>query len=123
MHFSVISATIPMLRPVIMNLSTSYSSLGPKESSAGYANSASTYKLSNLKPASRNNMLPRQSNPSDGVDVEVLPSSSTHATQDSNVKSRDRLRTDSFESHSSEQMIIRKKTSWRVERCEVDSLE
>lgn len=123
MHSSLIAATIPVLRPVIMNLSTSYSSLGPKESSTGYANSADTYKLSNLKPASYGagkNMLPREGNPSGDVDLGVSPSSSI---QDSNVKSRNRLRTDSFESHSSEQMIIRKKTSWRVERCEADSPE
>jgi hypothetical protein len=91
MHLSLISATIPVLRPVIMNLSTSYSSLGPKESSKGYANSAGTYKLSTLKPSAY----------SDGK------------------ASRNSPRTDSVESHNSEQMIIRKQISWRVERGEV----
>lgn len=123
MHFSLISATIPVLRPVILNLSTSYSSLGPKESPTSYANSAGTYKLSTLKPASRsarNGMLLSESNPDGSVDLEVFPSSSI---QDRNVKSRNSLQTDSIGSHSSEQMIIRKQMSWRVESYEAGSSE
>lgn len=115
MHLSLISATIPVLRPVIMNLSTNYSSLGPKDSSTGYAISGGTYRLSTLKPSShisRNNKL-RASNPSANVDSGVFPSSSM---QSRDVKDRAGLRADSIESHGSEQMIIRKQISWRVER-------
>ena len=118
MHFSLISATIPVLRPVIMNLSTSYSSLGPKEPSSGYGNSAGTYKLSTLKTSSH--IVGNDKAVSDNVDSKVFPSSSL---QNTNVKSRNSPRTDSIESHSSEQMIIRKQISWRVERGEAGSSE
>jgi hypothetical protein len=118
MHFSLISATIPVLRPVIMNLSTNYSSLGPKESSSGYGNSAGTYKLSTLKTSSYivgNDRTLREDNLSDSVHSKAFPSSSVH--------NRNSPRTESIESHSSEQMIIRKQISWRVERGEVGSTE
>jgi hypothetical protein len=118
MHFSLISATIPVLRPVIMNLSTSYSSLGPKESSSGYGNSAGTYKLSTLKTSSH--IVGSDKAVSDNVDSKAFPSSSL---QNRNVKSRNSPRTDSIESRSSEQMIIRKQISWRVERGEAGSSE
>jgi hypothetical protein len=121
MHLSLISATIPVLRPVIMNLSTSYSSLGPKESSTGYGYSAGTYQLSTMKPSRVYNAgkgkVPKGSSPSADFDLGVFPSSSV---QSRNVENRNSLRTDSIESHNSAQMIIRKQISWRVERGEVE---
>ena len=101
-----------------MNLSTNYSSLGPKESSSGYGNSAGIYKLSTLKTSSYivgDDRIPREGNPRDNVHSKAFPSSS--------LQNRNSPRTESIESHSSEQMIIRKQIFWRVERGEAGSSE
>ena len=122
LHFSIIFATIPVLRPVVNNLNTSYSSLGPVVSSAGYAGSSSGYNLSTLKPVSKNTGRSDAINPSNRVTWDASDASAgssafvNHGTETRNAKRRTSPETDSIESHSSEQMIIRKQISWRVER-------
>lgn len=126
LHFSIISATIPVLRPVVNNLNTSYSSLGPVVSSVDHAGSGSAYKLSTLKPAS--NVTGRQSAfPAGDKTCREAPTASAgasafpdHNMQIRNVKRRASPETDSIESHNSEQMIIRKQVSWKVERAASD---
>ena len=122
LHFSIISATIPVLRPVANNLNTSYSSLGLVVSSSSYAGSSSGYKLSTLRSASkitgRSNAL-HSSNRATWETPDTSAGSSAfvdHGTQTRNVERRVDPETESIESHSSEQMIIRKQISWRVER-------
>lgn len=123
LHFSIISATIPVLRPVANNLNTSYSSLGPVVSSSGYAGSSSGgYKLSTLKSASkvtgRSNVLHSSKRGTwEAPDASAVSSAFVnHGTETRNAERRATPETDSIESHSSEQMIIRKQISWRVER-------
>lgn len=121
MHFSLIFATIPVLRPVIKNMNTSYSSLGPVASSAGYGTSSGTYKLSVLKKtsshaaereaASYGSNVPGTS--AANATAFAFASSSTYHRKTEEEASPD---THSIESHSSERMIIRKQVSWRVEQ-------
>lgn len=129
LHFSIIFATIPVLRPVVNNLNTSYSSLGPLGPSPGHGGSSGTYKLSKLNPPSTttgaSNALPASSS------VTVLTSKtntglsaiSRNSTQILNVKRRASPDADSIGSHSSEQMIIRKQVSWRVEHGTTEGLQ
>jgi hypothetical protein len=121
LHWSIISATIPVLRPVVNNLNTSYSSLGPVVSSTGYAGSNSVYKLSTLRPSP--NLSGRNSafTASSHITEQTLDASAGASASVSNgarvktTKRRASPSTDSIESHGSEQMIIRKQISWRVE--------
>ncbi|KAM0723328.1 hypothetical protein Q7P37_001530 [Cladosporium fusiforme] len=118
LHLTVITATIPVLRPVINNLNTSYSSLGPSGSSADYGTSQGTYKLSNLKkPSSRKAGSEATPCGSDVRGAQTLNTAlvATSFAQDVNVKHGTAQDTSSIESHGSEQMIIRKQMSWRVE--------
>jgi hypothetical protein len=122
LHFSIISATIPVLRPVANNLNTSYSSLGPIVSSEDYAGSSSGYKLSTLKSASKitgRSTVLHLSNRATWETPDASAGSSAfvnHGPETRNAERRATPETDSIESHSSEQMIIRKQISWRVER-------
>lgn len=126
MHFSLISATIPVLRPVIKNLNTSYSSLGPAGSSNCHGTSTGTYKLSVLKkPCSQT-----VTNKSTQKESETPGNASSNATAFASSSAQDRTLvkktcpdTSSIESGSSEQMIIRKQMSWRVEHGEKVSRE
>ena len=127
LHFSIISATIPVLRPVANNLNTSYSSLGPAVSSTGYAGSSRGYKLSTLKSASK--IIGRSNALHSGKRATwEVPDAGTgsaafvnHGTETRNTERHANPETDSIESHSSEQMIIRKKISWRVDRGTAES--
>lgn len=122
LHFSIISATIPVLRPVANNLNTSYSSLGPVVSSEGYAGSSSGYKLSTLKSVSKMTGRSNAPHSSERATWETQNAGAgssafvNHGTEAGNTGRRATTETDSIESHSSEQMIIRKQISWRVER-------
>jgi hypothetical protein len=122
LHFSIITATIPVLRPVVNNLNTSYSSLGPVVPPASSAGSSSGYKLSTLKPALSVAANSNASHSSNRVTWERPNASAessafaSHSTKTTNAEQRTEPDTDSIESHSSEQMIIRKQVSWRVER-------
>jgi hypothetical protein len=117
LHLSIISATIPVLRPVVNNLNTSYSSLGPIVSSTGYGSSNGAYKLSTLQPQTSvtgrfNATLTSIENV--GQTSKADTASSAFACIKT-VKRRANPETDSIGSHSSEHMIIRKQISWRVE--------
>jgi hypothetical protein len=122
LHLSIISATIPVLRPVVNNLNTSYSSLGPMVSSTGYGSSNGAYKLSTLQPQTsvtgRFNAASKTSKVL-GQTPNTDTGTSAFACKDNQVmttKRRASLETGSIESHGSEQMIIRKQISWKVER-------
>jgi hypothetical protein len=121
LHLSIISATIPVLRPVVNNLNTSYSSLGPIVSSTGYGGSSGAFKLSTLQPqlsitdrsyaASRSSKIIGQtSNADTGTSAFAYKNDQIRT-----IKRRASPETGSIESHGSEQMIIRKQISWRVE--------
>lgn len=117
LHFSVILATIPILRPVINSLNTSYSSLGAAGSSNGYV-SMGTYELSALKttgPRIAKNMTTHQK--SSICDAPIASANAFASSSADTQMNREEtgLDTNSIESHGSEQMIIRKQTSWRVE--------
>lgn len=129
MHFSIIFATIPVLRPVVNNLNTSYSSLGPVGSSPGYGGSSGTYKLSNLRPPSKSAGASNASHSSSSVTVSTSKANAgpsaiaRNSIQILNVKRRASPDADSIESHTSEQMIIRKQVSWTVEHGTTEGLQ
>jgi hypothetical protein len=121
LHLSIISATIPVLRPVVNNLNTSYSSLGPIVPFTGYSGSSGAYKLSTLQPPSSvtglSNAAPTTSKIS-GQISNAYTGTSAFACKNGQIRTLKRRaspETDSIESHGSEQMIIRKQTSWRIE--------
>lgn len=117
LHFSIIFATIPILRPVINSLNTSYSSLGLAGSSNGYG-SKGTYELSALRrPGSR---ITEEATTQRESRIGGAPTASANAFAFSSARNRatkeeDGPDTNSIESQSSEQMIIRKQMSWIVE--------
>lgn len=125
LHFSIIFATIPVLRPVINSLNTSYSSLGPAGSSNGYV-SKGTYELSALKtPGSRivENITTQRGSricSAPTASANAFASSSAHDSVNKEEVGPD---TNSIESQGSEQMIIRKQMSWRVEHNATRSSE
>ncbi|KAL1585241.1 hypothetical protein WHR41_05809 [Cladosporium halotolerans] len=115
MHFSLISATIPVLRPVINNLNTSYSSLGPAGSSTAYTGSNDIYKMTTLKPLQRNALKGQSGNQIQETNLVTANSFASASATGNHTKTEAIAETDSIESHGSEQMIIRKQLSWRVE--------
>lgn len=115
MHFSLISATIPVLRPVINNLNTSYSSLGPAGSSTAYTGSNDIYKMTTLKPLQRNALKGQSGNQIQETNLVTANSFASASATGNHTKTGAIAETDSIESHGSEQMIIRKQLSWRVE--------
>ena len=125
LHFSIILATIPILRPAINSLNTSYSSLGAAGSSNGYV-SMGTYELSAIKtpgPRSAGNMMEQSESRICGAPragANAFASSGAHNKVNREEVGPD---TNSIESQGSEQMIIRKQMSWRVEHSATKSSE
>ena len=117
LHFSIIFATIPVLRPVINSLNTSYSSLGLAGLSNGYV-SMENYELSALAP--RGSRIVENSTTE--RDIRICGASMASANACASCSADNKLDKEevgpdknSIESGSSEQMIIRKQMSWRVE--------
>lgn len=117
MHLSLILATIPVLRPVIKSFNTSYSSLGPAGSSAAHETSAGTYELSTVgKTSSRaTRSQAKGCTNSSGHDSTFTAAAFASSIEQKDSSSEPEPDTNSIESHGSEQMIIRKQMSWRIE--------
>jgi len=142
LNYSLISATIPTLRPFVNNLNTQFGGLGQSANGYGYGNgsgihmqSNGSYQMSKLKSVDRSNTrdehTPTQSAggqpnaysyniwvPNTGVDVS--------SGKKGNAVKLDKTREDktngdatSVDSNDSRRMIIRKDISWEVEH-EVD---
>ncbi|OQN95363.1 hypothetical protein B0A48_18559 [Cryoendolithus antarcticus] len=121
MHVSTISATVLILRPVIYNLSTNYGSLGPTISHAYGAASQATYVMSNLSGVQRSRQADTKFGQSlaESRGTEYIASASVgHAR---NGAHRANVETESVESGSSQRMIIKKKTSWKIETYDKDA--
>ncbi|KAK3652949.1 hypothetical protein LTR56_004897 [Elasticomyces elasticus] len=130
LNYSLISATIPIIRPFVNNLSTNY---GGGQGSSGHGRAGwsggsyvrtgsntkdnSTFELSSVQRSKRqrNSDLPGLEGPSYGVQVQ---GGKSQAPMIGNGGAREAVNGDatSVDSNDSQKMIIRKDVTWQVEQ-------
>jgi hypothetical protein len=135
LNYSIMSATIPALRPIMNDLNTQFGGLGQDADGRGYgygyAKASQNYQLSNLRSAnashhSKEEYSAKQSaavNALDGRDVAYsydiwVRDTNGEAANQENGAQRDTKQASgdgtSVDSNDSRQMIIRKDTSFQV---------
>jgi hypothetical protein len=122
LSYSIISATIPTLRPVMNNLNTQFGGLGPDTSAygyrSGYSNSSGNYQMSNMNSMDKKDMTTQQSLHRSHMDPREHEysygvGSGRNAIKQTPARHGNGDAT-SVDSNDSRQMIIRKDTTYQV---------